>query len=300
MKKLYTLLLAVGLCVVGNAQMVKFAPLWKKGDAFKYFYFKNKYNPKNTAYKADQDTVVISFNITKADATGYTIAVQYDYSKSLPPLSPLEGLKKIAHDVKQTTIELSLDTLGNFVGLNNWQELKKRCEAKLDEGKKLAKDEEKGTWDYWRTKLQTKEQIEKLLADDFDFFFMIYGSELMRNTKFDYEDEIKSPFNANFLPANTNLETVDDADNANLVEVKMFTLPDSKKAAETLKQYRELARQQEDDPKAIPEADLFDLQDYYVFLYNIQTGHNQLTMYLRYLKTGSKELIESYKFMLVP
>lgn len=301
MKKLYLLLFPLFLFSAPTwGQKVTFTPKWKKGDTFKYFYFKNKYNPKNTAYKQDQDTVVLDFNVVSAAKDGYTIALRYDYSKSLPPLYPPAGLGKVAEVVKQTKIELTLDGTGKYVEIKNWQELKKRCEAELEEGKKLATESEKGTWDYWRTKVQTQAQIEKMFAEDIEFFFMLYGSSFVNNSKFEYEDEIKSPYGKDMLPANTELEAKTDAENPALIEVKLFTLPDAQKAAAELKQYREAARQQEDDPKAIPDADLFDLQDYYVFLNNTQTGTHQTAMYLRYLKTGSKELIESYKFILIP
>lgn len=301
MKKLYLLLFPLFLFSAPTwGQKVSFAPKWKKGDAFKYFCFKNKYNPKNTNYKQDQDTIIVNFNVLTATKDGYTLALQYDYNKSLPPIFPLEGLSKVAHKVKQTSIELMLDSTGKYLEIKNWQELKKRCETELDEGKKLAKENEKGTWDYWRTKVQTKAQIEKMFAEDIEFFFMLYGSSFINNSKFEYEDEIKSPYGKDVLPANTELEARTDTENSALIEVKLFTLPDAQKAAAELKQYREAARQQEDHPKAIPDADLFDLQDYYVFLNNTQTGTHHTAMYLRYLKTGSKELIESFKFILAP
>ena len=301
MKKLYLLLFPLFLFSAPTwGQKVSFAPKWKKGDAFKYFCFKNKYNPKNTNYKQDQDTIIVNFNVLTATKDGYTLALQYDYNKSLPPIFPLEGLSKVAHKVKQTSIELMLDSTGKYIEIKNRQELKKRCETELDEGKKLAKENEKGTWDYWRTKVQTKAQIEKMFAEDIEFFFMLYGSSFINNSKFEYEDEIKSPYGKDMLPANTELEARTDTENSALIEVKLFTLPDAQKAAAELKQYREAARQQEDDPKAIPDADLFDLQDYYVFLNNTQTGTHHTAMYLRYLKTGSKELIESFKFILAP
>lgn len=301
MKKLYLLLFPLFLFSAPSwGQKVTFTPKWKKGDAFKYFYFKNKYNPKNTAYKQDQDTVIVNFTVLNAANNGYLVSLKYDYSKSLAPKNPLEGLGKVEQAVKQSSIELALDSAGKYIEIKNWQELKKRCETELDEGKKLATENDKGTWDYWRTKVQTQAQIEKMFAEDIEFFFMLYGSSIVNNSKFEYEDAIKSPYGKDMLPANTELEAQTDADNSALIEVKLFTLPDAKKAAAELKQYREAARQQEDDPKAIPDADLFDLQDYYVFLNNTQTGTHKMAMYLRYLKTGSKELIESYKFILAP
>jgi len=80
----------------------------------------------------------------------------------------------------------------------------------------------------------------------------------------------------------------------------MFLVPDEEKGAEVLKSIKNAIRNQEDDPKAIPDAELLDIQDYYVYLHNTKTGTHHSAIYVRYLKQGSVENVESWKFILVP
>jgi hypothetical protein len=297
MRKLLILFVFMACTAKGGiSQNLNFTPRWKANDAFTYYYFKNKYHPKDSSYKQDADTSIASFKVLAVNSKGYEVELKYDYRKNLPPLFPAEGIKKIVKEVKTTSIVLTLDTSGKYVGIKNWQDLKKKCLAKVAIEKKNAKPEEKENWDYWGTKFDTQEQIEKYFSEDIEFFFMLYGSQLRRNRTFEYEDELKSPYSDEYLPANTSLEAKDDAQNPKLVEVKLFTLPNPD--TEEIKAIRTLIKSQVENPGIYTDADLFELQDYYVYLNNMETGTHNMAMYLRYLKEGPKELIESYKFIL--
>jgi hypothetical protein len=297
MRKLLILLFFVACTAKGGiSQNLHFVPHWKTNDAFKYYYFNNKYHPKDSSYKQDTDTTIALFKVLAASAKGYEVELKYDYSKNLPPLFPAEGIKKIVKEVKTSPIILVLDTSGKYTGIKNWQDLKKKCLAKVAVEKKNAKAEDKETWDYWGTKFETQEQIEKYFGEDIEFFFMLYGSQLRRNRTFEYEDEIKNPYGDEYLPASTSLEAKDDTQDPKMVEVKLFTLPNAD--SDEIKAIRTLIKSQTENPSLYTDADLFDLQDYYVFVNNTQTGTHQMAMYVRYLKEGPKELVESYKFIL--
>lgn len=298
MKKLNILILLFTL-ITGQAiaQNVSFKAKWEKGDNFKYYLFYNKYNPKNKEYKANQDTTVIHFKVLETTSDNFLLEMKYDLSKRAPQPFPAKGLNKVVEEVQQKPILLLLDSNGKFTSIKNWQEVKQRCLAEIASQKTKAKKEDKELWDYWKTKMQTEADIEAFFVDDIEFFFMLYGSNLRNNAAIDYEDVIVYKES---MPANTHLVTKQDSVDASLVKVQLYTLPDTKKAAEQLHKYREMAKQQEDNPDAIPYAYLFDLQDYYEFVNATSTGTHKKALYLRYLKTGSKELIEQWEFKLVP
>lgn len=283
----------------GFSQEVYFKPKWKTGDAFKYYYFINWYNPADTLYKQDKDTIIANLKVQKADATGFEVGLKYDYTKYKPPYPPF-GLKKIVGEVKKTTeIVLKLDSAGKYTGIKNIDALKQASLNKIAQLQKTATGYEKEEYATLKEKFTSPKNIEKYFAEDIEFFFMLYGSRLKRNKAFEYEDEIKNPFSPTPIPATVSLEAINDA-NPDFVEVKMFLVPDEEKGAEVLKSIKNAIRNQEDDPKAIPDAELLDIQDYYVYLHNTKTGTHHSAIYVRYLKQGSRENVESWKFILVP
>lgn len=301
MKKLSVLILlliAVGLTSI-NAQIITFKANWKKGDSFNYYLFHNKYNPNNKDYIKNKDTTIIHFKVVSNTKKGIVLEMLHDYSKRAIQPFTAKGLQKIVGDIKLTPIKLELDTNGKFIAIKNWREVRLRCQKEIASGKKSAPAQEKGTWDYWKGKLNTEVQLEKFFTTDIEFFFMLFGSKLKRNRTIDYEDQMMSPY-GDILPAKTQLITKDDSINTNLTKVQFYTLPDGMKCSDLIKKYREMARGQEDDPDAIPDIALFDLQDYYEFAHNTQTTIHTKSMYMRYVKTGSKKLIEEWQFILAP
>ncbi len=300
MKKLTLLIIiTLGICTSNlYAQNIAFKAGWKTGETFSYYLFRNKYNPLNKDYIKNKDTVVVNFKVLKVSSKGIDVEMRHSYNKLSPSPFPQQGLKNVIKQVKQTPIVLSLDSTGKFLSIKNWKEVKSRCNKKLSEGKANAMAKDKDMWDYWKTKVKTEEQIEQFFIKDIEFFFMIYGSVLKRNRTIDYEDQMISPY-GDILPAKTQLVIADDSVNNALVSVKFYTLPDGMKCGDLIKKYREMAREQEDDPDAIPDIALFDLQDYYEFLHNTKTSKHSYCTYLRYLKTGSKKLVEEWQFKLV-
>lgn len=277
-----------------NAQNVTFKLSAKQGETLSYYLFHNKYNPNNRAFKRNTDTVVINFKLVRNLNKQSILEMEWDFSKETPTLFSLEGLKKIVKEVKQTPIELLLDSNGKYLSVNNWEVVKKRCVAKIEEGKAKASSQDKPTWDYWKTKVQTQEQIEQLFMSDIEFLFMLFGSELVVNKAFDYEDELL--YSKTVLPASTRLTVEEDSLNKKLLRVQLFTLPDPKKAEAQLNQYRKMAREQEDNPDVMPEKAMFDLQDFYRYTYDTTDNSLKNATYLRYIRTGTKELVEEWFF----
>lgn len=297
MKRL-AIFFSLAVCTLaGNAQTHHFLPNWKANDVYSYYFFKNKYTPKDSTFKQDRDTVVATFKVLTTSKKGSEIELKYNYSKSIAPQYPLQGIALIVSDVKRAhPIVLQLDSTGKYIGLKNWEFLKTKCMEAADQTKKYSKGEDVAEVDYWKKKLDTKEELERYFAEDIEFFFMLYGSQLKRKSTFDYADEMKNPYNAEFLPATTTLETKDDGA---FIEVKLFTLPDVATGAQELAGIRQMIKQQVDNPELYTDATIFELQDYYVYLHNTGTGTHQTAIYLRYLKEGPKELIESWKFIAV-
>jgi hypothetical protein len=283
----------------GFSQEIYFKPKWKANDVFKYYYFTNWYTPQDTLYRQDKDTITAVMTVLKADKTGFEVSLRYDYTRYTPPYPPF-GLKKVIAEVKKTTpITLKLDTTGKYTGIKNFDQIKQACAAKIADLQKTASASDKEEFNRLKEKFTVQKNIEKYFAEDIEFFFMLYGSRFKRNSAFEYEDELKNPFGTTPIPATVSLETVTDANPA-LVEVKMFLAPDEARGAELLKSIRKSIQGREDDPGAIPDDQLLDLQDYYVYLHNTQTGAHHSAIYVRYLKQGSKESVESWKFILVP
>lgn len=280
-----------------NAQeKIVFTAKWQKGKTYSYFFFYNKYNPKNSSYKRNKDSVIVNFEPLNINSEGALLEMKYDFSKV--QLLKSEGLKKVVQKIKQTPIELQLDSNGKYQYIKNWQEVRLRCFAELYNGKSNAPKNDKDIWDYWKTKVNTKEQIEKLFMDDMEFFFMLFGSNLVKNKAFDYADEMT--YSNDVLPANTHLTVKEDSLDNKVLQVELFTLPDAEKAITQLNQYRRMAKEQEDNPDIMPEKAMFDLQDFYKYSYHSTNKVLNFSTYLRYTRNGSKELIEEWFFRLLP
>lgn len=297
MKQLALFFTLAACTLGGNAQTHHFLPNWKANDVYSYYFFKNKYTPKDSTYIQDKDTVIATFKVLSVSKKGTEIELKYNYTKSIEPLYATMGIAAFVKDVKKTQpIVLLLDSAGKYYGIKNWEQLKNKCFEVADQKKKYSKGEDVAELDYWKQKLDSKEEIEKYFAEEIEFFFMLYGSQLKRKSTFDYADEMKNPYNTEYLPATTTLETKDEN---GLIEVKLFTLPDETNGAQELTGIRQMIKQQVDNPELYTNADIFELQDYYVYLHNTTTGTHQTAVYLRYLKEGPKELIESWKFIAV-
>lgn len=297
MKQLALLFTFAACTLVGNAQTHHFLPNWKANDVYSYYFFKNKYTPKDSTYLQDKDTVIATFKVLTTSKKGSEVELRYDYTKSTPLIYQSSGIASFVKEVKKIhPIVLLLDSTGKYFGVKNWELLKTKCFEAADQKKRYSKGEDVAELEYWKQKLDSKEEIEKHFAEEIEFFFMLYGSQLKRKSTFDYADEMKNPYNTEYLPATTTLETKDDGD---FVEVKMFTLPDETNGAQELTGIRQMIKQQVDNPELYTNTDIFELQDYYVYLHNTNTGTHQTAVYLRYLKEGPKELIESWKFIAV-
>lgn len=299
MRKITSTILFLVFCFSNsiNAQeKIAFTAKWQKGKTHSYFFFHNKYNPNNNSYKRNKDSVVVNFKALNTNTEGTLLEMKYDFSKVL--LIENEGLKKVVQKIKQTPIELQLDSNGKYQNIKNWQEVKLRCLAELSSGKSNAPSNDKDIWDYWKTKVNTKEQIEKLFMNDMEFFFMLFGSNLVKNKAFDYADEMT--YGNDVLPANTRLVVKEDSLDKKVIQVELFTLPDADKAIVQLNQYRRMAKEQEDNPESMPEKAMFDLQDFYRYSYHSTNKILNFSTYLRYTRNGSKELVEEYFFKLLP
>lgn len=297
-KKILFLLIIINLYVNGISQNVYFKPKWKSGTVLTYHFFKNRYNPKDSNYVQDTDTTLAKMEVKAISSNGFEVQVVLDYSKRKKPVYPPAGLKKIVEAAKKKPVVLILDTSGKYSGIKNWQEIKTNCQKLIEEEKKNAPDDEKETWDYVSSKVATKEQIEKLFAGELEYFFMLYGSELRNNASHEYEDEMPNPYSPTPLLSNTVVEVAEDSENKTWVRVNIFTTPDPVRAATQLKQITSLILgAEEKDVEIAPPV--FDVQDYYVYLNDTQTGIHRTAIYLRYLKSANKEEVESWKFILV-
>lgn len=295
MRKITISLLFFAFCFSNqiNAQeKISFTAKWQKGKTYTYFLFHNKYNPKNSDYKRNHDTVIINFKTLENNNKGTLLEMKYDFSKAQQ--QEKQGLKKIIHTIQQTPIELQLDSNGKYQYIQNWQEVKLRCMAELANGKSNAPTNDKDIWDYWKTKVSTQEQIEKMFISDVEFFFMLFGSTLVKNKAFDYEDEMT--YGTDVLPANTRLTVKEDSANKKNILVELQTTPDAVKAINQLNQYRRMAKEQEDNPDAMPDKAMFDLQDFYKYAYLTTNSTLQFATYLRYTRKGTKELVEEWFF----
>lgn len=298
MRRFFPALLLITLFTnYAYTQDVNFSLHWKPNEVHKYYFFHNTYHPKDTTYTPDTDTTIAKFKVLAATKKGFEVELTYDFSKKNPPLYPPSGLKKIVSDAKKKPIVLQLDSSGKYEGVKNWQQLKTQCQALVEAEKKKAPDAEKGTWDYIGSKFATKEDIESLLVEDIEFFFMLYGSQLRNNRKMEYEDLLPNPYSDDPIPAITNLEVRNDLGVANHLEIKMVTIPDKAAAKNMLKMINELIMGGEPENTVI-QGPIFDMEDVYVFLNNPFTGTHKTAVFARYLKSANNEKIESYKFIL--
>jgi hypothetical protein len=141
--------------------------------------------------------------------------------------------------------------------------------------------------------------MEKYFTRELQFFFLLYGSVLRRSDVIEYKDVLENPLNpSETIPADVTLETKEKPGPVT-VEVSFFMVLDLTAGKQQIEQIKDLIRKQEENPGALADEDLFDIQDYYVYLHNTKTGVHQNAIYVHYIKKGTKENVESWKFMSV-
>lgn len=297
MRKIFLLAFFL-LCATGAfAQALNFRPHWKVNETFSYYFFKNSYHPKDSAFAQDKDTVIATFKVLTVSNKGYEVQLKLDYAKSLKPVLPLVGMQKVIANVKKKkAMVIKLDTLGQYDSLKNWKEIKDECIKVIDAE---AKKDANSAWSSLKSKFSTREQIEKYFTRELQFYFLLYGSVLRRSDMIEYEDVLENPFDASeTIPARVTLETKEKPGPVT-VEVSFFMVPDLVAGKDQITRIKDLVRKQEENPGALADEDLFDVQDYYVYLHNTKSGTHQNAIYVHYVKKGSKENVESWKFMAV-
>jgi hypothetical protein len=112
-----------------RSQTVELAVRWKQGDKFHYEITKSRRKTKGGKVTLDSKaTTPLTVEVDKASDKGYVLRWTMGETKMANPLAAINPLaKKLGNLIKDFTTLLEIDAEGTLVGVQNWQEVKKRA-----------------------------------------------------------------------------------------------------------------------------------------------------------------------------
>lgn len=177
---------------------IQFISYWSKGDVYKFKVkkFEEKWKDDKIV-KNDSIIYDATFTVLDSTATSYKIKWSYkiDIAKSFNLPSSIESA---ISKVKDMDIIYTTSEVGDFTGVENWEEISKKMKEMSSELMKLFPDDKdseiKKVMQQLLDVYNSKEGIETYLAKDIQMFHYPFGAEFNTEEEFVYEEELPNPF----------------------------------------------------------------------------------------------------------
>lgn len=184
-----------------EAPKVSFVAYWAKGDTYRYRVIKQKKEYRDgVVSKNDSSQYVVTFEVIDSTEKSYTIRW-----KSETPVLGDVGLPSIFVDqvknFQSTEVIYTTTELGEFVGIENWEELSKKMTSMMTElfnlmpdGDKVSKEELMKSLQPLMVMFSTKEGLESYTFKELKYFHFPFGFEFETNKPLVYEELLPNVF----------------------------------------------------------------------------------------------------------
>jgi len=194
-----------------DSLMVEFVAYWDLGDSFDYRITKTRKNFDSEVLTASDSTTYFgTFTVIDSTANEYLINWKYKANFTDLPLeySELLNNNSIVLDFKYKTTEL-----GEFLGLENWEEVAETLRSNLKSGKAADLNNTGIGSDLFLQSIYkdflTKEAVEELILAELQLFHFPFGSALDPNEDLVYENEFTNFFGDDPLKGTTEIKFAD-------------------------------------------------------------------------------------------
>lgn len=214
---------------------IPFISYWSKGDVYKFKVkkFEEKWKDDKIV-KNDSIVYDATFTVLDSTETSYKIKWSYkiDISKTLNlPSTITNAMSKVKDmDIIYTTSEV-----GDFTGIENWEEISTKMKEMTSELMKIFPDDidselKKGMQQLFDI-YTSKEGIETYLSKEIQMFHYPFGVEFNTEEELVYEEELPNPFGGNTIKAISTLyfDEVDEENSRCVFYRNMEISPDDTK-----------------------------------------------------------------------
>ncbi len=250
---------------------VPFVAYWEIGDSYNFQVTKIRRQWKEgISTKNDSSSQVVNFLVLDSTATSYKIkwSTKTDLSEFNIPLELTESMSKYSvTDVIYTTTEL-----GEFVGIENWEEISDMMQNLLTDMMVLiAEDGDvdmatlKGAMQPVQNLYSSKAGLEKLVFKELNFMHFPFGLEYDLNNVIEYEDLLPNMLGGDPIRGDARLyiEDVDFENSFATLKQEMNLNPeDTKRIITSLFKQMNLNNEEFDEALASAEFDIRDNNSY--------------------------------------
>lgn len=300
MKKSFLLLLFVTISTFSFSQIdstkVPFVSYWDIGDSYDFKITKLKNEIKNSVQtKNDSSSYIINFLVIDSTATSYKIKWTTQnqlFSSSLIPEKILESVS----DYEEIDVIYETTEVGEFIGIENWEEISKTSSALFKQVMALAMEDKKIDKNALQKIIspimsifETKEGIEQVLFKELQYFHYPFGVEFSIDTPIEYEEEIPNMLGGKPIRGTSKVyfTEVDHDDYYCAFTREMVLNPEDTK--ETLSYvFKKMGIKDRDFKKAMKEA-IFDIKDVNTHEYFYYPG---VPIYIETVRTINLKMME--------
>jgi len=267
---------------------VPFIAYWNKGETHKYQVTKIEESwQAGTLEKSDSSTYEAKFEVIDSTETSYTIKWSFENSL-MKDLDDLEAILSKLSKYKVTDIIYTTTETGEYVGIENWEEISNMAKDIFDtafdsttdgESRKLKKQLASFTDIY-----SSKESIEQVIFKELQYLHFPFGYEYETNDTITYTQELANMFGGDPFIGDTKFyfENV-DFEKKRCTFIQEMTLQQEQvlKAIEGL--FKKMKMKDKEFRKAMKTA-LFEIKDVNKFEYLYEQG---LPLFIETVRTSA-------------
>ncbi|WP_329806666.1 hypothetical protein [Flavobacterium facile] len=177
---------------------IPFISYWSKGDVYKF-----KVKKFEEKWKDDKivknDSIIYDATFTVLDSTATSYKIKWSYKIDATKTFNLPGpLSNAFSKLKDIEIIYTTSEVGDFTGVENWEEISKKMKEMTSELMKLFPDDKDSEIKKGMQQLfdiyNSKEGIETYLTKDIQMFHYPFGAEFNTEKELVYEEELPNPF----------------------------------------------------------------------------------------------------------
>lgn len=186
---------------------IPFISYWSKGDVYKFKVkkFEEKWKDEKLV---KNDSIIYDATFTVLDSTETSYKIKWSYKIDISSVFKFPtDLKNIVSKFKDMDIIYTTSEVGDFIGIENWEEISKKVKEMTSELMTLLTTKEDNNVELKKTMQQlfdiysSKEGIETYLAKEIQMFHYPFGVEFNTEEELVYEEELPNPFGGNPIKA---------------------------------------------------------------------------------------------------
>lgn len=261
-----------------DSPTIPFIARWSPGDLYAFRVTKTKRQWREDEVTMDNaSSYLVHFEIMDSTATRYTIRWSFDYDFSQLPLD--QRFYDMFAKYQTTEVIYTTTELGEFVGIENWQEISDNMKGITSLVLDIVSEEDPSMAASYQAALNpllevynTKEGIEQTIFEELFFFHFPFGYEYDVSETLEYQDFLPNMFGGKPIRGDVQLyfDEVDyESATCKIIQEMQINPGDAKNAISSV--IASMGLSDEEFDEAMRSAQ-FDITDYNQYEYNYDPG----------------------------